>query len=147
MLGSVRRSLSTGRTAGRAGAALALVLAAFAFAPTPLAVAASFESGGALGNLTEGAPEEQTTTAAKTANTGSSEETTHNSSSTVAIVIAIGGVLLAGVAFVIVRDARRWAPAADAELVDAGGSRHSPAALQKRRAKAKAARKQRKRNR
>lgn len=148
MLGAMRRSLIKGRAAARAGAALAFALAAFALAPAPLALAAaSFESGGALGNLTEGASEEQTTTPAKAANTGSSEETTHNSSSTVAIVIAIGAVLLAGVAFVIIRDARRWAPAGDAELVEAGGSRHSPAALQRRRAKAKAARKQRKRNR
>jgi hypothetical protein len=52
--------------------------------------------------------------------------------------------LLAGVAFFIVRDSRRVAPAGDGL---AGSSRDRAVRLRKRRAKAKAARRQRKRNR
>ncbi|HTW43860.1 MAG TPA: hypothetical protein VMD79_16250 [Solirubrobacteraceae bacterium] len=146
----MRRSLHSCWSGARAGATLALALAllALTLAPASPAAAAGFEGTGALGNLTEGAPEEpSTSTAAKGAAGAETETTTHNSGSVVAVVIAIGAALLAGVAFVIVRDARRWAPAADGELVEGGGARHSPAVMRKRRAKAKAARKQRKRNR
>ena len=64
-----------------------------------------------------------------------------------ALVAAV--VLLSGIAFVIVRDARRVAPATEADLLDAEArSNHNAGrALRKRRAKAKAARQQRKRNR
>ena len=51
------------------------------------------------------------------------------------------------IAVVIVRDARRVAPAGDPESVERGLARDSAARLRKRRAKAKAARQQRKRNR
>ncbi len=61
--------------------------------------------------------------------------------------VVIGALLLMGIAFVIVRDARRVAPATEGELVEGSTPRHSEAALRKRRAKAKAARRQRKRNR
>jgi len=54
-------------------------------------------------------------------------------------------VLLLGIAFLIVRDARRVAPASDE--MQTGGSRDPAARLRKRRAQAKAARRQRKRNR
>ena len=57
-------------------------------------------------------------------------------------------MLLSGIAFVIARDARRVAPATDADLAEARVRRRDPAVtLRKRRAKAKAARQQRKRNR
>jgi hypothetical protein len=108
-------------------------------------IRAGFGGSGALGNLTEGSAEEQATTAT-TSTTASTESENHKSSSVTAALIAVGLVLLLGVAFVIVRDARRWAPAADGELAETA-SGHSQAALQKRRAKAKAARRQRKRNR
>jgi hypothetical protein len=129
----------------RASALVALALGALAFAPAPAAMAAGFGGSSSLGNLTEGSAEEQATTAT-TSTTASTESENHKSSSITAVLIAVGLVLLLGVAFVIVRDARRWAPAADGELAETA-SGHSQAALQKRRAKAKAARKQRKRNR
>jgi uncharacterized protein HemX len=125
-----------------------LVLALLALSPAPVALGASFEGNGALGKLQEGAAEEATTsTATSTTSTGSTETTTHNSGSIIAVLVAVVVVLLAGVAFVIFRDARKWAPAGDSDLLEATASRHSPAAMQKRRAKAKAARKQRKRTR
>jgi hypothetical protein len=61
-------------------------------------------------------------------------------------IFIVGAVLLGGIAFFIVRDARSVAPVGDA--LAAGGSAQDRAArLRKRRAKAKAARRQRKRNR
>jgi hypothetical protein len=56
-------------------------------------------------------------------------------------------VLLIGIAFVIVRDARRVASVGDGNLASGGAARDSAARLRQRRAKAKAARRQRKRNR
>ena len=56
-------------------------------------------------------------------------------------------VLLGVIAFVIMRDARRLAPATDAEMAERSSASDSAVALRKRRAKAKAARRQRKRNR
>jgi hypothetical protein len=61
-----------------------------------------------------------------------------------ALVAAIA--LLVGIAFVIVRDARRVAPVEDGALTG-GAARDTAAQMRKRRAKAKAARRQRKRTR
>jgi uncharacterized protein HemX len=142
----VRRYLPN--TSARASLVLALTALVFALAPTPAAVAAGFEGNGALGRLQEGAAEEPTTSTATTSGSRTeTETTTHNTGSTLPIVLAIAGVLLAGVVFVIMRDVRKWAPAGDSELVEATVSRRSQVALQRRRAKAKAARRQRKRNR
>ncbi len=58
----------------------------------------------------------------------------------------MGAVLLGGIAFFIVRDARSVAPVVDG-LAGAGSAQERAARLRKRRAKAKAARRQRKRNR
>ena len=109
------------------------------------ASAAGFE-GGSLNKLTEG-QEAETSTTSTAANTTKSEST-GTSSSILFIVVGTAVVLLAGVAFVIMRDARRVAPATDVEFAQAGSSaRRSEEALRRRRAKAKAARQQRKRNR
>ena len=51
------------------------------------------------------------------------------------------------VRFVIVRDARRVAPANEADVIEARSAHDTAVRLRKRRAKAKAARQQRKRNR
>ncbi len=121
-------------------------LLALAVAPAWAAGAPSLEGSGALGNLTEGSPETETETATTAAKaTGESEP--HNSHTTILVVLGAAVVLLSGVAFVIVRDARRVAPAGDGELVEGSTPRHTEAALRRRRAKAKAARRQRKRNR
>jgi hypothetical protein len=64
-------------------------------------------------------------------------------------VIAAGAaiILLCGIGFVIVRDARRVAPAAEFEAAAGRSARDNAARQAKRRAQAKAARQQRKRNR
>jgi beta-lactamase regulating signal transducer with metallopeptidase domain len=122
---------------------------ALAGAPAPAVLAAGVSSGGALHKLTEGSSE--TATTASTATTATTETTSTsqpgNSHTTILLVLAAAVLVLVGIAFVIVRDARRVAPAGDGELVEGSTPRHSEAALRKRRAKAKAARMQRKRNR
>ncbi len=105
--------------------------------------AAGFEGSGAGSQLTEGAPE---TTPTQTTATTSTTETT-NSKRTILIAGIAALLLLSGIAFVIVRDARRVAPATAEEFSDSRSGRDASVALRKRRAKAKAARKQRKRTR
>jgi len=56
-------------------------------------------------------------------------------------------VVLAVIGFVIIRDARKAAPAEGPAFADGGGARRAAARQRKRRARAKAARQQRKRNR
>lgn len=151
ILGGVRRLSDPTR---RLLLATACVLCV-ALAPTlagvcaPAASAASFNEGGALNNLTEGQEaESETSTSSKTAETTKTSESSSTSGSILFIVVGAAVLLLAGVAFVIFRDARRVAPASDVEFAAGGGvARHSEAALRRRRAKAKAARQQRKRNR
>jgi hypothetical protein len=55
-------------------------------------------------------------------------------------------LLLGAIAFLIIRDARGVAPVSDPQLAEARSARDSAVALRKRRAKAKAARRQRKQN-
>jgi len=116
---------------------------ALAGASAPGVWAAGFEGSGAGSQLTEGAPE--TTTTATTATTATTETT--NSKSTILIAGIAAVLLLSGIAFVIVRDARRVAPATVDEFGEGRPGRDASVALRKRRAKAKAARKQRKRTR
>lgn len=70
-----------------------------------------------------------------------------NSKKTVIVIVIAALVVLVAIAFVIVRDARRVAPAGDPQLAEARSAHDSAATLRKRRAKAKAARQARKRNR
>jgi hypothetical protein len=97
-----------------------------------------------LGELSE---HESTTTPTTTATTSTETNSSSNSSTVVILALLAAGALLVGIAFVIVRDARRVAPVTDAELAEGGPARDSAARLRRRRAKAKAARQQRKRNR
>jgi hypothetical protein len=107
--------------------------------------AAGLNGSGALNELTEGQTEETktATTAAKTSTTSQSGV----SGTVLVLALAAAVVVLSGVAFVIVRDARRVAPANDADIAEARSEHDSAVRLRKRRAKAKAARQQRKRNR
>jgi hypothetical protein len=135
----------------------AAALLALGGAPAWAAGAKSLSGGGALGNLTKGASETKPTTTpttittAPTATTATTETTKesepHNSRSVILVVAGAAVLLLSGVAFVIVRDARKVAPASEVEFAEGSTPRHTEAALRKRRAKAKAARRQRKRNR
>ena len=149
ILGDVRRLTDPTRRLLLASACALCVAATPTLAGVcaPAASAASFNEGGALNNLTEGQETETETSTTSTAAAKTSESDT-TSASILFIVVGAAVLLLAGVAFVIFRDARRVAPASDVELAAGGGvARHSEAALRRRRAKAKAARRQRKRNR
>lgn len=128
-----------------AAAALCAALAG-ATVPAPGALAAGIGGGSALSELTEGAPESTETTSTATTAASTSAQSGISSSILVAGVGA-AAVLLIGIMFVIFRDMRRVAPAGEADLLEGANARHSQAALRKRRAKAKAARRQRKRNR
>ena len=118
-----------------------------AVAPALSASSSGLESN-SFSELTQGGQAETTKTAPQTS-TPASRESSSNSNSTGLIVIISGAalVLLAGIGFVIARDARRVAPAGDVALNEARASRDSAARVRRRRARAKAARRQRKRNR
>jgi beta-lactamase regulating signal transducer with metallopeptidase domain len=149
MLGRMpgRCDRSSRRLLARAPALWLAVALALVAAPVPAAIAAGFNEGQALNKLTEG-QETETSTTSTTATTTKSPESSTTSSTILIVVVGAAVVLLSGVAFVIIRDARRVAPATDVDFAQGSSSaRHTEAALRRRRAKAKAARRQRKRNR
>jgi hypothetical protein len=124
-------------------AALALTGAA---APVAMAETATAGGGNAFSELTKGGQE--TTPTTTTATTASTESTSSSNSSKVVLLALVAAVaLLVAIAFVIVRDARRVAPADDGQLTSGSSARDTAAQMRKRRAKAKAARQQRKRTR
>ena len=134
--GSARR-----RPFSLAALALAAVVGSCALAQAALA--------GTLNNeLAEKVQQQQAETPATTSTTSTTSESSGGSNTkTLVIVASVAGVILAVIAFVIVRDARRMAPVTDTQFADAAVARHSAAQLRRRRARAKAARQQRKRNR
>lgn len=133
------------------GCACVLAALALAGACTPVAAAAGLGGGNSFNELTEGASEEATgATSAKTAEGESPGSSTSSSGTGTVLLLSLiaAGVLLAGIAFVIVRDAHRVAPVPEGQLGVSGRSaRDAAVQMRKRRAKAKAARRQRKRNR
>jgi beta-lactamase regulating signal transducer with metallopeptidase domain len=122
-----------------------LLCAVLALAAVPAPTLAATTGGSnAFGELTEGQAE--TTPTQTTATTASTETSSSNSTSVLVLVLGAAVLLLAVIAFLIVRDARSVAPAGDG-LLDGGDSgRDTAAMMRKRRAKAKAARRQRKQN-
>ncbi|HWX75627.1 MAG TPA: hypothetical protein VNZ05_09990 [Solirubrobacteraceae bacterium] len=121
-------------------AALALSLACLWASP---AIAANL--GNSFNELTKSQPETATTPTVRS----TSSESTKTSTSKALLFVGFGGAaaLLGGIAFLIVRDARRVAPAGDADLIEARSRHDTAARVRRRRARAKAARQQRKRNR
>ena len=81
------------------------------------------------------------TTTASTETSGAQESKT---STPMILTLVVGVLVLGGIAFVIVRDARSAAPVVEGMT---GGTRNPEGRLRKRRAQAKAARRQRKRHR
>jgi hypothetical protein len=122
-----------------------LAFAVLVCAGAPTAMSAEVGGGNALSELTQGGGE--TTATQTTATTSTSTESSSNSSKVVIIALLAAGALLIGIAFVIVRDARRVAPVPDGQLAEGGPASDAGAKLRRRRAQAKAARRQRKRNR
>jgi hypothetical protein len=102
-------------------------------------------NGNAFNELSQGGGEPET----QTQSTGNRIATTppKNSKKTVLVIVIAALAVLVAIAFVIVRDARRVAPAGDPQLAEARSAHDSAATLRKRRARAKAARQARKRNR
>ena len=124
----------------------AILLLACASATTPTASLAA--QGGALGSeLLEKVQQPETTTATTASTRSTRSETPTNKTKTVVLVLVAAVVVLLAVGFVIIRDARKAAPAEGPAFADGGGARRAVARQRKRRAKAKAARQQRKRNR
>jgi hypothetical protein len=125
--------------------AFAALLALAAAIPAS-ARAAIGETGGSLQQRVESEPETTTTsTTSTTASTSTSEPS--NDHTTILLAAAGAVLLLSAIGFVIVRDARRVAPATEAEIAEGRTGRDTAVLMRKRRAKAKAARKQRKRTR
>jgi uncharacterized protein HemX len=125
-----------------------LLALAPAFAAAPAAMAASIEEG-AFNELKNKAQQETTPTHTTTSTTSTESSSSSSSNSGTLIVLATGVaiVLLVGIGFLIFRDARKVAPAGDGQLAEVTGTRRPATRLHKRRAQAKAARRQRKRNR
>jgi uncharacterized protein HemX len=117
-----------------------------ALAAAPAAPAASLGEG-PFNELRSKAQQETTPT--KTAATTTPTESTSSSNAGTLIVLAtaVAILLLVGIGYVIFRDARKVAPAGDGQLAEVTGARRPATRLHKRRAQAKAARRQRKRNR
>jgi hypothetical protein len=134
---------------GRLGArvcVLAVTAVLCGAAAAPAAVAANVEGGNAFSELSRKAQEEETTTSTATT-TAAAETETKNSSKTLLIGIGVAIVLLLLIAGVIIRDARRVAPAGAVEMAEGSSARDPAVRRRNRRAKAKAARAQRKKNR
>jgi beta-lactamase regulating signal transducer with metallopeptidase domain len=134
-------------TRTRSRIALWLLCACCALAAAaPAASAASLQPGKSFSELTSGQNEGSTTPTRQTAPASTSSGT---STSHTLIFVALGAavLLLSGIGFVIARDARRIAPATEADVIAARSGNDPRVRMRKRRAKAKAARRQRKRNR
>lgn len=116
-----------------------------------MALAANAASGNAFSELTEGGQQASTATTPTTPKTVSTASTTTTSNTNTSGVLLLGliaaGALITGIAFMILRDARRVAPVPDGQMAAGRPARDVAAMMRKRRAKAKAARRQRKRNR
>ena len=125
-------------------AALALAVLVGVWALAPVALAGSLNNELAEKVQQQEAETPSTTT---TTTTSSTSESGGSNTKTLVIVASAAGVVLAVIAFVIVRDARRVAPVTETQFGETALARHSAARLRRRRARAKAARKQRRRNR
>jgi hypothetical protein len=90
------------------------------------------------------APVASTPAAVKSTTTAATQESGSGTNTALLAALVLGILLLGGVAFVIVRDARSVAPVVEGAT---GGTRNPEGRLRKRRAQAKAARQQRKRHR
>jgi hypothetical protein len=123
-----------------------LALASFSVAMPAAAGAAGVEGGNAFNELSEKAGE-ATTSTETTATTKTSENEPRNSNKTILIGIGAAVVLLIAIGYVIVRDARRVAPAGPDDVGE--GKRGSDPGVRQanRRAKSKAARQARRKNR
>jgi hypothetical protein len=108
--------------------------------------AESVEGGNSFNELSQKAQQETTPTETTATTTGTEAEV-HNSNKTVFIGIGAAIVLLIAIAFVIVRDARRVAPAGAEEFGEGKPGRNMAVQRRNRRNKARAAKAARKKHR
>jgi hypothetical protein len=139
-------SLSTRPPLRRVASFLVCAILALASTGAAAPVAFSAEVEGGSGAFNELSKQSQETATTQTTATTTSTEPTSNNKKTIVIALIAAVALLIGIAFVIVRDARRNAPVGDGLLTETSSGHDSAAIMRKRRAKAKAARQQRKRN-
>lgn len=111
------------------------------------ASSANLNPGNSFGELAGGGGQTTPTTSTQRTTTNSSSTQTTDTHTIALVALGAAVLVLSAIAFVIARDARKVAPAGDAEAIERGAARDSAARLRRRRAKAKAARQQRKRNR
>jgi hypothetical protein len=111
------------------------------------ASASSVEGGNSFNELSQKAQEEEPKSTSTNTTTGTSSSESHNSSKTLLIGLGAAVVLLGVIGFVIVRDARRVAPAGAEDFTEGKRGSDPAARRRNRRAKSKAARQQRKKNR
>jgi hypothetical protein len=133
-----------GRTRLLACAIVSTLLALLTSAPIA-AAAGGLSGGNSFSELTKSEPEAPKTQTVS----GQSSETGSTSNSKVLLLAGglVAVALLGGIAFAIARDARRVAPAGDAQLTESRSRSDAAARVRRRRAQAKAARRHRKRNR
>ena len=133
----------------RARVSILLALAVFAGGSfgVPVAAGEGIEGGNSFNELSKKAQEEENTETTAARTTGSESEA-HNSNKTIFIGAGAAIVLLLAIAYVIIKDARKVAPAGAEDIMEGGRKGHDRAVRhQNRRAKAKAAKAQRKKNR
>jgi ABC-type Fe3+ transport system permease subunit len=123
----------------------ALALAIGGIVPVVALSAAGEAGSGAFNELSERAQQQETTTTETAATTP--KESTSNSKTVVMLALVAAVLVLVAIAFVIVRDARKRSIARDGPVGEPRPARDPAVQMRKRRAKAKAARQQRKRNR
>jgi hypothetical protein len=149
MLASIVRPIHrTMRAIRRTAPVMCILLALLVGAGLPgAAAAAELSAGEGLVERANKAEQEEGSSTATTTSAKQETETSSSSGTGTVLILSLlaGGLLLGGIAFVIVRDARTAAPVV--EGATPGGSRNQQTRLRKRRAKARAAKRQRKRNR
>jgi hypothetical protein len=141
-----RRENRGGGLRGRVALVLAVAMIGGG-AATPAQAAESVEGGNSFNELSRKAQQETTPTETTATTTTGAEAEVHNSNKTILIAIGAAIVLLIGIAFVIVRDARRVAPAGAEEFGEGKTGRDVAVRRRNRRSKARAAKSARKKNR
>lgn len=150
-MASKRSKLGPDRAAGACLLAVAALLCcSWAFAASG-ARAAGFEGSNSLNELSQQAESsegEGSSSETSTSKTGTEKESSSTGKSAIFIGAGAALLLLLGIAYVIVKDARRVAPAGVSDdFQDGPRGRDRAVEMRNRRAKARAARRQRKKNR
>jgi hypothetical protein len=132
---------------GRAALVLAVATIGAGATTGSASAAESVEGGNSFNELSQKAQQETTPTETTATETTGTAAEVHNSNKTIFIGIGAAIVLLIAIAFVIVRDARRVAPAGAEEFGEGKSGRNMAVQRRNRRKKARAAKAARKKHR